>query len=164
MKREEGYSWLQALGVARVFLESYRVRRLPEDLDNRFGPPEEFFTLDSSSQSDYDEGGRLVALLDDGNFDAILFFDRLRGDFVLKDVEIPSRVQRRFASWQQYLATLVRDLWEAERSDAALGRVAELIGFSHLPATISLLERVNESSDSEREAAWQAFIDGLIEG
>lgn len=69
--RDEAYEALASLNPAPIFLESYRVRSLPENLDIYFGPPEEFF-IASDTQDRY-TGGRLVPILDDGNFRLVTF-------------------------------------------------------------------------------------------
>ncbi len=58
---------------ASVFLDSYRTKRLPEGLDIYFGPPEEFF-LSPDTQFLYTQD-RIVRILDNGNFDLVLFDD-----------------------------------------------------------------------------------------
>ena len=71
----------------RSLVNLYRQKRLPENLDIYFSPPEEFF-LASDTQSPYTDGG-LIPILDDGNFGIVTFLDPETRTIVQKDVECP---------------------------------------------------------------------------
>src|SRR5262245_32575415 len=87
---------------APVFLDSYRVNPLPENLDIYFGPPEEFF-IAPDTQELYTHN-RLVPILDDGNFGLVTFLDPDTRNLVQIDVESPAETRAVFRHWQQYLA------------------------------------------------------------
>ena len=105
MTREKALATLKQLNPAPVFLDSYHKKQLPENLDIFFGPPEEFF-MTIENQDPYNEG-RLVPILDDGNFGVVTFFDPLKGLLVQKDVEDPDNILRSFQNWQQFVASIV---------------------------------------------------------
>src|SRR5262245_11649442 len=100
--RDQAYAALASLKPAPIFLESYRSRPLPENLDIYFGPPEEFFIAPETQ--DPCTGGRLVPILDDGNFGLVTFLDPDTKALVQIDVESPGEVRASFRHWQQYLA------------------------------------------------------------
>jgi hypothetical protein len=54
---------IEALGVAPVFSESYRAKRLPENLSIYFGPPEEYFMAGLTPQETYDRWAAFVSAL-----------------------------------------------------------------------------------------------------
>src|SRR5262249_54620162 len=103
--REQAQAALAALNPAPVFLGAYRGERLPMDLDIFVGVPEEFF-LAPDTETTY-TGGRLIPILDDGNFGIITFYDPDARTLVQKDVESPREILARFGDWQQYLADLM---------------------------------------------------------
>ena len=153
--REQAFAVLSQLGVAPIFLESYRSKRLPEDLDVLFGPPEAFF-LDPEIQDVYTEG-RLIPLLDDGNFGVVTFYDPRDGTFVKMDVESGPENATILANWQQYLADLMIFVYENNDDDDEVRRIAELVGFSELPRIIEFA-RSYQGADSyhQRRAAFVA--------
>src|SRR5262245_56147409 len=103
--REQAYKALASLNPAPVFLQSYQVGPLPENLDNYFGPPEEFF-LEPDSQTLYSQD-RLIPILDDGNFGVVTFLATETRSLIQMDVEAPDGTRRTFRHWQQYLADLM---------------------------------------------------------
>lgn len=154
--REEAARILASLGVAEVFAESYRTKRLPLNLDIHFGPPEEFF-LAPETQDAYTEG-RLIPLLDDGNFGVVTFYDPDNNSFVQKAVELPTESLAVFASWQQYLADLFIGIAESDVSDGELEQVAALIGFRHMERTFSFLGNPDDRNWSTRRREFIASL------
>ena len=127
--REQAYDALASLKPAHAFLESYRVKRLPENLDIYFGPPEEFF-IAPDTQELYTRN-HLVPILDDGNFGLVTFLDPDTGNLVQMDVESPDEDRATFRHWQQYLACLMIRIGESVDEDERVRRMAKLIGFAH---------------------------------
>jgi hypothetical protein len=146
--RDQSYRALSSLHPASVFLESYRTRPLPENLDIYFGPPEEFF-IAPDTQEAYTRG-RLIPILDDGNFGLVLFLDPDAGVLLQIDVESPDEVRATFRYWQQYLADLMVRVGEAEGSDDRIRRIADLVGFAHTGKLFEFFDRVQ----SMRGDAW----------
>jgi hypothetical protein len=149
--REQAYAALASLNPAPVFLESYRVRPLPENLDIYFGPPEEFF-IAPDTQEIY-ACDRLVPILDDGNFDLVTFLDPGSGELVQLDVETPDEPRAIFRHWQQYLAALMIRMAESVDDDARVRRIAGLVGFAH---TDELFEYRANSDALSGDAWWEA--------
>src|SRR3954471_7387307 len=145
--REQARAALEALDPAPIFLEAYRSVRLPMNLDIYFGPPEEFF-LAPDTETAY-TGGRLIPILDDGNFGIITFYDPDTGALLQKDIESPREILARFEDWQQYLADLMIRIAEMIEDDAEVRGVAELIGFRHYPELMAFLEEQPEESFDE---------------
>jgi hypothetical protein len=127
--REQAYDALASLKPAKVFLSSYSVKPLPENLDIYFGPPEEFF-IATDTQEPYTHG-RLVPILDDGNFGLVTFLDPKTGNLVEVDVESPDKDRATFHDWQHYLADLMNRIEESVDDDEQVRRMARLIGFAH---------------------------------
>lgn len=126
--REQAYAALASLNPAPVFLESYRVKPLPENLDIYFGPPEEFF-IAPDTQELYTRN-RLIPILDDGNFGQVTFLDPDTRELVQMYVESPEESRTVFRHWQDYLADLMARLGETVDDDDRFRRMAELVGFS----------------------------------
>jgi hypothetical protein len=148
---------LESLNVAPVFSQAYEVKNLPHDLDVFFGPPEEFF-IASDTIGAY-TNGRLIPILDDGNFGIVLFYDPESHVLIQKDVESPCTIQSRFANWQQYLADLRIRIAESTDDDNELAEIAELLHFESLPQTLAFLESIADGQDYF--SAKEAFIKGL---
>lgn len=149
--REQACAALASLNPAQVFLESYRVRSLPENLDIYFGPPEEFF-IAPETQGLYTHD-RLVPILDDGNFGLVTFLDPGTRELVQRDVEAPDEARATYSHWQQYLADLMLRVGEAEDDDDRVRRIAALVDFSHTDALYQYFERSQALSG---EAWWEA--------
>lgn len=145
--RERAFAALASLKPAQVFLDSYRFRLLPENLDIYFGPPEEFFLTESSSEA-YTRGG-LIPILDNGNFDTVTFLDPATGELAQIDVETPGESRDRFVHWQQYLANLMIVIGESIADDERLRRIAVLIGFDYTDALFDFYTRI-QHFDGER--------------
>ncbi len=160
MTRDRAYAVLASLKPAQVFLDSYNMKTLPLNLQFLFGPPEEFFMASPEQLAHYDATERLVPLLDDGNFDSILYYDPDRHEFVLKYVEDeePTAV---FKNWQQYLASLIRRLVETGDEDDNLRRTAEIIGFHDLDATLAHLASTAGLPSEEDAREWDRFVASL---
>lgn len=156
--REDAYRTLAALKPAPIFLQSYEVERLPENLDIYFGPPEEFF-IAPDTQELYTQG-RLVPILDDGNFGLVTFCDPDARTLVQMDVESPAD-KTIFHHWQQYLAHLMISIAESIDSDDQIRRMAELIRFAHTKELFEYLDLSQEMSDDEWWEASQRFIMGI---
>lgn len=154
--RVESLATLESLGVADIFAHSYRSKKLPFSLDIYFGPPEEFF-IASDTQETYTEG-RLVPLLDDGNFGSVIFFDPETGAFLKKYVESLGEPPIVFTSWQQYLADLVIRIAESGVDDAELEQIATAIDFLHLDRTLAFMNAADDDDWSERRYAFLASI------
>jgi hypothetical protein len=149
--REEAYAELASLKPANVFLESYRVKRLPENLDIYFGPPEEFF-IAPDTQEPYTHN-RLIPILDDGNFDLVTFLDPGTRELVQIDVESPEEARMVFKHWQQYLADLTVRVGEVVDDDSRVRRMAELVGFTYIDALFEYFTSTQElSGNAWREA------------
>ena len=112
-----------------MFLDSYRVRHLPENLDIYFGPPEEFF-ITPDTQEIYTRN-HLVPILDDGNFGLVTFLDPEARQLVQMDVESPDESRATFQHWQQFLADLMIRIGESEDEDEQVRRMADVVGFAH---------------------------------
>jgi hypothetical protein len=148
--REQAYRTLAELKPAPIFLQSYEVKQLPENLDIYFGPPEEFF-IAPDTQKLYTQG-RLVPILDDGNFGLVTFCDPAARALVQMDVESPDD-KTVFRHCQQYLAELMIRIVESTDSDDQLSRIAEIIRFSHMDAFLEYLDRSEELTG---DAWWEA--------
>jgi hypothetical protein len=149
--REQAYAALASLKPAPVFLDSYRVKRLPENLDIYLGPPEEFF-IAPDTQELYTRN-RLVPILDDGNFGLVTFLDPDTRELVQMDVESPEESRASFRHWQQYLADLMIRVGESVDDDSRVRRIAELVGFAH---TEELFEHFARTQDVSGDAWWEA--------
>ncbi len=149
--REEAYVVLCSLKPAPVFLQSYREKRLPEDLEIYFGPPEEFF-LAPETQEMYTQN-RLVPILDDGNFGTVTFLDPDTRELVQVIVEAPDEPPVVFRHWQQYLGDLMIRVGESEDDDDRVRRIAELVGFRH---TDALFDHFARTESLTGDAQWEA--------
>ena len=138
--RDEAYTALASLNPASVFLDSYHVRRLPENLDIYFGPPEEFF-LAPDTQELYTRN-RLIPILDDGNFGLVTFLDPSTRELVQMDVEATADSRVVFRHWQHYLAELMIRVAESVDDDKRIWHMAELVGFSHTNELFEHLARL----------------------
>ncbi len=143
--REQAKDCLKSIEVAPIFEQSYESKRLPKELDIFFGPPEEFF-LAPDTQRSY-SNAVLIPILDDGNFDRVLFYDPQTNSFVEKSIEEPDYACP-LASWQQYLASLmIRIIEGIDAEDSELAEIADLIAFKHLDKTLAFLDSVLEDDD-----------------
>jgi hypothetical protein len=145
--RDQARHSLGLLNPSPVFLRAYEDQRLPEDLDIYVGCPEEFFLAPDTLPA-YTEG-RLIPLLDDGNFGLVTFYDPASGGLVQKDVESPHEVRARFANWQQYLADLLIRIAESIDDDVRLRRVARLIGFHHYDELLAFFDSCRDRPPAE---------------
>jgi len=149
--REQAYAALASLNPAQVFLDSYRIRRLPENLDIYFRPPEEFF-LAGDSQEPYTRNSRFVPILDDGNFGVVTFLNPETRELVQIDVEAPGETRATFRHWQQYLADLMIQVGEVVEEDESVRRIGRLIGFDHTDALFAYYARTEGLSG---DAWWE---------
>ena len=154
--RDESLAALESLGVANVFADSYRSKKLPHNLDIHFGPPEEFF-LAPDTQDVYTDG-RLIPLLDDGNFGIVTFLDPDANNFVQMDVEIPEDSRTVLTSWQQYLADVFISIAESDTDDDELAVIAQLIGFQHMNRTLQFMDSSPDSGWREARAEFIASL------
>jgi hypothetical protein len=154
--REQAYQALASLNPALIFLHSYQIKRLPDDLDLFFGPPEEFFTS-PDSQELYTEG-RLIPLLDDGQFLRVLLLDSDTRHLVQVSIESPEEIRTIFTSWSQYLADLMIRLGESIDDDEKLRRIAALVQFPHFDALVTFLDEVAPLSYADYESAKKQFV------
>jgi hypothetical protein len=93
--------------------------------------------------------GRLIPIVDDGNFYNICLFDPQRRKFVMKFVEEPEQTVREFDSWQQYLAYALLEIAESGPGEDELAQLAEVMGFRYTPELLSLLR---DDSDIDQRA------------
>jgi hypothetical protein len=156
--REQALAALARWRPAPVFLESYQSRRLPENLDIYFGPPEELF-LAPETQALYTKDV-IIPILDDGNFDCVLFDDPAANQLVELPVEEPDDVTR-FANWQQYLARLMMSVGESRDDDDQVRRIADLVEFRYTDELFAFWERIDGLAYDEYERTRRAFIAGL---
>ena len=157
--REQAYAALESLRPALVFLDSYRVDRLPENLQVCFGPPEEFFVA-VDSQEPY-TAGRMVPILDDGNFDRVIFLDPQTRSLVQFDIESPGAPVVVFRHWQQYLADLMLRIGDWVDDDQRLRRMAGLIGFAHIDELFAFFASAEAMTG---EAWWEACRQVTVHG
>src|SRR5260370_35666515 len=108
-----------------MVLHDYHKRKLSTHLEIYFGPPEEFF-LEPDTQDEYTQG-RLVPILDDGNFGLVSFYDRDKQSIVSMDVECPGESRTEYVSWQQYLGDLLVRIGESIDADTDWRAIAELV-------------------------------------
>lgn len=139
--REQALDALASLKPAAVFLDSYSVRPLPENLDIYFGPPEEFF-IAPDTQEVYTRNC-LVPILDDGNFGLVTFLDTGTKELVQMDVESPHENRATFQHWQQYLAALMIRIGESVDKDDRVRRMAKLVGFAHTDELFAYFARTH---------------------
>jgi hypothetical protein len=149
--RDQAYAALASLSPAPVFLDSYRVKPLPENLDIFFGPPEEFF-IAPDTQELYTHK-RLIPILDDGNFGLVTFLDPNTRELVQLDVESPGESRATFRHWQQYLADLMIRVGEGVDEDERVRHIARLIGFAH---TDELFAHFARTQGLSGDAWWEA--------
>jgi hypothetical protein len=157
--REQAQAALAALNPAPIFLDAYRSQRLPLNLDIYFGPPEEFFLAPDTGAA-Y-TGGRLIPILDDGNFGIITFYDPDSGALVQKDIESPHDILATFENWQQYLADLMIRIVETIEDDEEVGVIADLIGFRHYTELMEFLEEQPEEPFDQYHERKREFIERL---
>jgi hypothetical protein len=143
---------------APVFLDAYRSKQLPENLDIYFGPPEEFF-LAPDTQFLYTQD-RIVPILDNGNFDLVLFDDPNGNQLLYLPIEEPADVTR-FSNWQQYLGNLVLGVGESCDDDDSIWRMADLVEFGYTEELFALWERVGELPHEQYERDCRAFVERL---
>src|SRR5262245_8976559 len=154
--REQAFKALSSLKPAQVFLDSYSVSPLPEDLDIYFRPPEEFFI--GPDQQDAYTRGRLIPILDDGNFDLVTFLDPETKALVQIDIETPHEDRATFEHWQQYLADLMVRIGESVDDDDRVRRMADLVGFAHTRELFEYFDRSRNLHGAEAEEARRLFI------
>lgn len=145
--RNQALDTLKSLNPAPVFLEAYRKSRLPHNLDIYFRPPEEFF-LAPESQDAYTEG-RLIPILDDGNFDLVTFYDPNDGSLLLIDIESPGEVRRKFENWRQYLGWLMIRIGETVDDDSKVRAMATCIGFEFVDQLFGFFQRCERNEPYE---------------
>lgn len=154
--RDQAFDTLASLNPSPIFLEAYRSRRLPEDLDLYFGCPEEFF-LAPDTLAAYTEG-RLIPILDDGNFGIVTFYDPASGALVQKHVESPREIRATFANWRQYLAALMVDVAEAIDDDDRLRRIADIVGFRDVDPLLAFLDACRDETPEEFDSRKARFL------
>ena len=156
--REEALAALTSLNPAPIFLDAYRMQRLPENLDFHIGAPAEFF-LAPATQDAYTQG-RFVPLLDDGCFSAVLMFDPATRELREIELESPQAAPTPFRHWQHYLAHLMLRIGESIDEVERLRRIAALVGFEHAALFFDFLAR----SEGLRGAAWSTARDEFLAG
>ncbi len=149
--REQAYAALASLKPAQVFLDSYRVKQLPENLEIYIGPPEEFF-LAPDTQELYTHN-RLIPILDDGNFGLVMFLDPDTRELVQMEVEAPAESRTIFRHWQQFLADLMIRIGDSVGDDRRVQYMAELVGFAH---TDELFKFFASTEAVSGDAWWEA--------
>jgi hypothetical protein len=157
--RKQAFEALKALNPAPVFLQSYQDERLPENLDIFFRPPEELF-LAPETQTAYTQG-RLIPILDDGNFGIVTFYDPSTGSLIQKDVESPAEIRAQFHNWQQYLAHLVVRIAETVDDETRVERMATLLQFKYCNEVFAFLDEVATEPYERYHSKRQKFISDL---
>jgi hypothetical protein len=157
--REQAYAALASLNPAAVFLDSYRIKPLPENLDIYFGPPEEFF-IAPDTQEVYTRN-HLVPILDDGNFGLVTFLNPDTKELVQMDVESPDENRANFRHWQQYLADLMIRVGESVDEDDRVRRIANLVGFAHMDQLFAYFARSQALSGDAWWEARRRFLLGI---
>ena len=157
--RDEALAALLSLDPTPVFAESYRNKRLPESLEIYFGPPEEFF-LAGDTQSPYTDG-RLIPILDDGNFGIVTFLDPESRTLVQKAAESPFDEYARFHNWQQYLGALVINIAESIDDDEQLRVMSDLVGYRYFDETLNLLDGLENAPHEGYHRAKASFLTSL---
>lgn len=153
--RVQAYDALASLKPAQVFLDSYSVKPLPENLDIYFGPPEEFF-IAPDTQELYTRN-LLLPILDDGNFGLVTFLDPGTGNLVQLDVESPDDCRSTFQHWQQFLADLMIRIGESVDDDEKVCRMGRLIGFAHTDELYAYFSRAQALNGDARCEARRKF-------
>ena len=156
ISRDKSYAALAELKPAPVFLQSYQSKRLPEDFDIYFGPPEELF-LAPATDEEYPWGDR-IPILDDGNFGLLLFVDPKTKKLIRIDIESPDEIHDEFENWQQYLADLMIRIGEGIDDDNRARRAAEVMGFAHVDELFDFFSRTQSMSVSAYESAKRHFL------
>jgi hypothetical protein len=157
--REQARESLARFNAAPVFLDAYVYKRLPLRLDTYFRPPEPFFRP-PDAPSEYLEG-RLIPILDDGNFGIITFYNPANGVLVQKDVEAPREVLATFSNWQQYLADLMIRAAESSEDDERLRQISELIEFRYFDALMAFFNAHEHEAHYEYQRHKAEFIAGI---
>jgi hypothetical protein len=157
--REQALDALASLKPAGVFLDSYRVKPLPENLDVYFGPPEEFF-IAPDTQEVYTRN-RLIPILDDGNFGLVTFLDPVTKELVQMDVESPDESRATSRHWQQYLAALMIRIGESVDEDEGVRRRAKLVGFAYTDELFAYFTRTQGLSGDAWQDARRRFLLGI---
>jgi hypothetical protein len=154
----ESLDTIRTLGLAPVFEDLYFGREVPANLQIYMRYPTEFRNTTPDKWNPLTEGGRLVPIVDDGNFYNICLFDALRRKFVVKSVEEPERMVREFDSWQQYLAYTLLEIGDSGASENELIQVAETVEFRHTAELLSFLREMETLSDREIDQRAAQFI------
>jgi hypothetical protein len=154
----ESLDTIRTLGLAPVFEDLYFGREVPGNLQIYMRYPTEFRNATLDEWSPLTEGGRLVPIVDDGNFYNICLFDSWRRKFVVKSVEEPKLTVREFDSWQQYLAYTLLEIGDSGASENELIQVAEIVGFRYTAELLSFLGEMETLSDSEIDERAVQFI------
>ncbi|NNJ26435.1 hypothetical protein [Alienimonas chondri] len=167
--RADGRAALSRWNPAPFFLELYDKstsrRRITWDdpvaelASFSVGVPDELFIAPGSQQ--HHTRGVLIPLLDNGNFDEVLFDDSAGGLVSMLVEDETVRIQ--FVNWDQYLAYLMIQISEAVDDDATLLRIGQLIGFAHTTTLLQFLDNTAGSSQTFEGAKTnqRRFLDGL---
>jgi hypothetical protein len=153
--REQAFDALSRWQPAPVFLDAYRLKRLPENLDIFFGAPEEFF-LAPETQALYTQE-RFIPILDNGNFNLVLFDDPDANHLIEVAIEDPKDATR-FLNWQQFLAHLLLNIGESFDDNDRIRRIATLIQFRYVDDLFTLWEQVGELPYDEYRSGCQSFV------
>ena len=153
----ESLNTIRSLGLAPIFEDLYFGREVPANLRVYMSYPSQFRSASLSTWLPLTEG-RLIPIVDDGNFYDICLYDPQQRKFVVKFIEEPDRTVREFDSWQQYLAYKLLEIAESGPTEGELIEVAEAVGFNHAPELLSLLREMAALSDREIEQRAERFI------
>lgn len=159
ISRDKSYAALAKLKPAPVFLQSYQSKRLPEDLNIYFGPPEELF-LAPATDEEYPWGDR-IPILDDGNFGLLLFVDPGTKKLAQIDIECPDEIHDEYENWQQYLAELMIRIGEGIDDDKRVRRAAKVIAFAHVDGLFDFFSRTQALSGRAYKKAKRQFLASL---
>ena len=153
----ESLDTIRALGLAPVFEDLYFAREVPANLGIYMCYPRQFRNATLDEWKPLTEG-RLVPIVDDGNFYNICLFDPRRRKFVIKFVEEPEETVREFDSWQQFLAYALLQIAESGPGEDELIRLADVMGFHYTPGLLLLLREMESLSDGDIDQRAEQFI------
>lgn len=142
-----------------MFLDAYKSKQLPECLHAYIGPPDEFF-IAADTQEPYSKG-RLIPILDDGNFSIVTFSDPCGARLVQFDVESPQSMLKEFTNWQQYLADLLIRVGESIDDDARVRRIAALVEFRYPDMLFAFFTAAGDQPYEEYKRLEQQFVSSI---
>jgi len=153
----ESLNTIRSLGLAPIFEDLYFGREVPANLRVYMSYPSQFRSGSLNTWLPLTEG-RLIPIVDDGNFYNVCLYEPQQRKFVVKFIEEPDKTAREFDSWQQYLAYKLLEIADSGPSEAELTEVAEAVGFNYTPELLLLLREMEALSDQEIDERTERFI------